>query len=374
MAPVLVVLFFAVAGATGQTPPWPGPDDSPETTKRKISERIKYRFEVIAETEDQDDIVKHRLKLIGEYRYMMAKGNGGDYVKAVASYAAAALSTDPNTSAIPSAIKRLREINAAMVVAAMNDISILPVVELAATHKTNQGVRYYGWLGYRALRTGLLKQDKQVADKMFAVIATSAEREKNPAVLSALLQTLQLEPTKPAGISPQRWSYAAERSLRILRKNWRRWYVRVLAGDYEMSLACGEAVLALKNAVARNIGQKSALSIPLQMVMDLAYCAGQGYSNAITQVEALKEARGQSKPTSAELAAQQTVDANAELLLECEKTVNELTKQKNSRIRQALATGEGAAVQLAVITCTKELAKLGYKVEFRQIAPPGASE
>lgn len=239
--------------------------------------------------------------------------------------------------------KNLKEVNLGIIVSRMPQVTIQPALEVMV-RQPNPAVRYVGWQGYRAARSLLLAQGGQHGRTMFETSGAMAAQEASPCVIGGIMQLLNI-PAGAVGVRPDDLARAHETSFGILKKHWDRWCRRVLRGNAEMPEAVNRGINALRNYADIFAGNESRRKDILQMLADMMWCSGKAYDRA-----------GGKGPHA---------DLNVLLLLNCERSVNAVTRVRSKWIRSALTNPEtpdrGAAVRMAVLKWTAELAKYGVK-------------
>ena len=277
----------------------------------------------------------------------------------------------------------LKEVNLAISVNRMSQTSLRALAELMVRHQ-NPAVRYFGWNVYSVLRPGLLAEGGDGLGALFTTTAKTAEIETDPLVLSQLVRTLYLPPTRPQTVAQDTYRTAQQKFLAILQAGWNRLCGRVLSMAPGFAETTASGVNAA-GALAKALGEDSARKTALQMVLNAAWASGSAFDRSGQMLAVVADARkieetGEGdlddvRKTAEKLGTtlealmsqtgnlQQTVSTNAVLLKECEETLNALIDKAppgNRHIRRPLSSGDrksGAAVQFGVLTWIDALIK-----------------
>jgi hypothetical protein len=254
-------------------------------------------------------------------------------------------------------LARLKEVNLAIPVGRMGQLSIHPLVEAMISHK-NPAVRYFGWRAYAELREPLLAAGDKGIAKMYAALVKGLKAETASQVICELMMMFRLprDPEPGLEIAEDDYRTAQGKLFGILKGQWTALCLRVMEGEAaaaEGALHGFKALRVLYRASVAGADKKSVL----QLVINMAWSAGKALDGALL-VKASVEA-GQGGDAAA---AEHAVSANHLLLLACEEFLNTLTGKQGPgewHIRRALGSGtdRGAAVQLGVLKWIDEVVR-----------------
>lgn len=280
---------------------------------------VSYWVKTIRDAKEDIAVVKARTGLQVEYKRMNAMQAGYTFVEHVSTYATPLLAggLDANDP-----LRQVKEINLAIALAGMPQVTIQPALDAMVAHPTNAAVRYFGWKGYRAARTRLFAQGMRWTRNTFKSVDNAARKETSPQVLSVLFRALEME-LRPAAVQEEIWDFAQRRTLQALRRNWLPWCKRLRKGDKEICEALRRATRVIRaNAdwIAQNKQQKK---MALQMLVDLAFHAAKAYAGA------RKDGR--------------TGEALRNLLRDCERALNTVKKINKRFIRKPLTDPRASA-------------------------------
>jgi hypothetical protein len=285
--------------------------------------------------------VSARDRLVKEYVAAEARGAGYDFAKQAAAGAAPllrkGLEKDP--------LRAVKEVNLAMALSQMPQVPIQDALEVMVAHGGNPAVRYFGWKGYLAVRVRLLAQGMQPAETALAAAEKASRTETSAPVLEQVFRMLEMDAARPTAVSQEVWDTFRKGAWGALRANWRAWCLRVRAGDEEMAGACERAAAAAASHAALGGLSKDQTKELLQMLVDMAFSAGQAFV----------EAR----------AAGRTGDAFVGLLQACESRLNEVTKAGKTFIDKTLRDPRlGTMPQIVILDVGRENNGVLAWVEF----------
>ena len=267
--------------------------------EEKIAASLTYYTQVIqkAKDDDQPTIDSGRAGLIQTFRYSESM---------TYRYAAAKFAAEIVTPLLEDD-SRIKQINAALVLSTMPQVTIQPALEKMIVHG-NPAVRYYGWRGYRNAWTYIVSQGAKPAGTMFDSLGRRADDEPSPIVMGAIWEMLRLrgDPTTvPGDLGNPR-----EHAFNILRASWRKRCGQVMAGDLAMLDAVRKGLATVieyaANAQAANRDQTAKEAV--RMAAELTWCAGKAYQAA----------------SKAEKVNVPAIRAAETLLQDCERSLNEL--------------------------------------------------
>ncbi len=266
-----------------------------------------------------------------------------------------------------------KQINAAMAMSKIARATIQPGLERMIVNP-NAAVRYLGWKGYRNIRTMMLIQSAPLRRAMFNSLKARAAAENSAPVIRAMLSFMVFPPIHPDTVTKERYFESWRRGFSIIGANWKRWCVRVVKGDAEMSKAMRRGADVVRRAKIMTAAEAKSQAKLLSMLMDLTWAAGVAYNNAMTPIERAKarivaEEDSASRDQAEIARLQPLADANMMLLRDCEDALNELkgleSDKRVTKIKSALTSGRvkrrGAAVMVAVATWAELLAADGVK-------------
>jgi len=396
LAAVLVVGPAAWAEGPEITyPPAAAESGLQDSHRQQIDAYVKYWIDALVTADATDRIVSVRRRFLDGYnQYGSKAGEHQDaYAKSVADHGKALLS---GKLAADDALAPLKEVNFAISVRMMSQVSLQPLAEVMITHK-NPAVRWFGWNAYAMLRSPVLAFGGRPVRTMYAAMEKALAAETDPHVLSEAMVAFRMSP-KPApgqGVTPEVHSETQEEFLKILGKNWTSLCRKVIAVDGTTSEAASSAVGSL-TLIKAGLGDSADTKALLQMALNMAYAGGMAYDRA-GQMQAAAQAAQQAVGADVEaegagadadalaaakkLAAQlgkkledvarmkgdfeQVFAANTTLLTSCERALNAfagrgdpgdqyIRKPLNSR---AAVGARGAAVRLGILKWVDELKK-----------------
>lgn len=342
----VLLLAAALVAAETTSSAQPPPLDIPQAalagrlTQQYIDQidlRCRYWRDMLANTTDIKDVTKASEGILNDYR----RYDNIEYRYSFANRAAGIL-----TLLLGGGLKQddpllqVKEINVAMALSRMPQVTILPALEKMLTY-SNPGVRYLAWQGYRGARALLLSQGAGVADKMFQTMEAAAGKETSAPVVAVLFSTLSIS-TFAAEMPDITTRENQRRALAILRTNWRQWCQRVMNGDVEMSNAFEKGIKALQTLAPSVESDPAGRTAILQLIVDLMRCSAQAYDTA--------GGKGQG------------ADENEALLRNCETALIDISKTRKAHVSAALSgpeAGRGAAVQMGVLSWAQDLKDLG---------------
>ncbi len=355
-----------------------------------IDDWLKYYAEMIREAKDEPDRKTGKEELI-------LKGRDG-LVRTFRSYESGGYRYTVAERAVLILVPLLKlsnpqkRLNAAMALSQMPQIPIQDALEEMITND-NAAVRYLGWKGYRRIRMGVLAQTSKPRKKMFDALKQRAGAEQAPPVIRAILSFMVFPPFRPAAVTAERYQEAGKKVREILVASLPRLCRRVIAGNAEMSEICRRGVDAIVSSNVFVATDKKQFAASLQMVSDLAFCAGVAYDGSKTIAEkAEEEIKVQEKIIENATTTTERINAEAKiakakakivevspaivvnelLLRDCEEALNTFKGLesegrrmpiKNALIDPKITPPRGAAVLRAVVEEWIEvLAKDGVKM------------
>ena len=330
----IVVVSTLALGVVSGFPPFVARARGGPAEDRKIDEILKSVATAIVVAKDEEAVVKARKRAIDEYRFSRSAYS---YTRMAATRLTPLLgagieATDP--------LRILKVVNVAMALSRMPQVTIQPALETMVVH-ANPAVRLLGWTAYFRTRNRLMSQGEAFAKKMYAALDKAGLTENSPPVLAAMFRMMETS-AAPAGFSVTDWQKARARWLTTLRRNWRRWCGKMVAGEAEMARASEMLVrVALSHATAAIAEEKDPKKLKakkrpfVQMVYDVAWSASKAYQKA--------HGKG-----NAPLVVQ-----SGALLRDCERGLNALAGTEHNFIISALIQGDdkdrATRVRLAVL-------------------------
>lgn len=336
-----------------------------------ISDWTDFYSKQMLESKDEAGVVAARTKLIGPDGY--GKYDSPEFRFVYAREACKSL-TGANVLDAKDTLKNIRVVNAALCVSRMPQPSIQATLDKMVVH-ANPAVRYFGWQGYRQIRAGLMNLNKEAIGKMFKPLSEQLPKEASPVVVEAMLAAANLATVDVTAVSEDVRKFASAESYAIYMKNWPTFCQAAIDGSGPMALACREGVQALKHFGNSFGADKAKMAAIQQAVADAMWCAGNSY-DAARKLAAASD--GLTK-----MAAEETADADAVLLRDCEDILNALAVLANpSAKRNNFVTAplqdpkekDGAAVLLGVVKWVEALKPNGvnqpaYKVQVAAAEP-----
>ncbi len=261
-------------------------------------------------------------------------------------------------------LKGVLQVNAGQAIAAMPQLSVLPLLEKMAVNP-EAVVRYYAWRTCKGLLPQLASGPKDEAKKLFALVGDRMGKEKSGEVLGMMFQLLNLAPLDMSSASDDFRALAASEPEAIVAKNWPALCRAVVAGDEQAAAGAHDGVHALVWLSSQAGADKARVKADLQEVVDMMWCAALAYDRAL--------AAGKGAEGTAKAEADARAEAMAQLLMDCETDLNAATGKKNAFVQAALskpnARDRGADVQLAVVSWVENLKDAGV-VQPAYSAPP----
>jgi hypothetical protein len=268
------VLILAAGAGAQELPPLFGPDGSPPDSDI-IQARVTHWVNQIKTGEEASQIIDARKKLITECgrledsslrsRYAIASGQG-------------LLPVLTEAPAEEDALGALREINAVMAAAKMNQFGASDVLAAAITH-TNPAVRLWGWRGYAAILDRVLAQGETTSGVMFSVLEDACKTEPSALVRGAMYDLMTLPAVRSDLVSDGAWAQTALRLEALLLSQWADHCSRILAGQTESLETAGQAIKALESLSSITKGTPASTAI-LQAMADLLWASYGAYNDA----------------------------------------------------------------------------------------------
>ena len=275
-------------------------------------------------------------------------------------------------------LRSLREMNIARAAAGIDHLSILAALDDLIVHDS-AAVRYYGWIGYGAIRDQAL-QDWDAPQQIYETISQRAAAETSGVVVGAICRLMALPINRPRDIPEQAYHESTSRFLAILHDNWLAWAGRAPGDDIAWADALTDGVDALTRltTIADEAGLEWSKDQVLQDLIDAAGAGGYLY------VWATKlGVEGQ----RAERDVQLIETAAVSLLLTCEAAMNRLAGENNKHIEVPLGgrwpagspdagqriadpISQAREVRLGVINWANALEDLGFDVQQARVTPP----
>ncbi len=197
-----------------------------ETDKKVVGEYVKYWVDKLCVATDQKLIDEAVGKLRAGYRANPSLDFPIEYARAIGSQSPKALTLKDHP------LRRIKEINIAIVAAGMDQYTILDMLVIMSTHG-NPGVRYWAAKGFRMTGRRLLIQDGRYARDMVSALEKMGLTETAMPVVSEIIVALGPHALQSRG---------ARDCAASLAKVWR--------------LRCGQ-VLARKRGVAEALARSA---------------------------------------------------------------------------------------------------------------------
>ena len=182
---------------------------------QQLRERIAYWLAVLRDTEKRDEILSATVGLLEDY---------GRIDKAFYRYHFAEIVTTQakdTWAKMKPQLKPLREVNLALAISEMTQVSIQPALTKMVSHP-NAAVRYYGWTGYRKLRelilvlAGAAQHDKI----MYASLRSQSKEETSPAVVGAMFKMFRTPLGGQWQVGPRQMARFRSTCFDILQAAW----------------------------------------------------------------------------------------------------------------------------------------------------------
>ena len=316
---------------------------------RQIETYIQYYVDQMLAAKDEDAIVAARVKILDGY----ARYDIGEYRFIYAQMAAKQLLGELDAKG---PLKSLRQINACLAVTRMPQTSIRLALEKMVTHDDTV-VRYYGWQGYKDIRTILLAQSREIAGRMYQLLSQQMPKESSPQVLSVMMDVMNLSSVDMTSAADDVRKMAIDQSYTIFMANWPACLKGVAAGDKAMARACRDGTTTLGYfAMTPSLSEDKARNKNvLQSLVDLMWSAAAAYDKVLPTLET---AEGKAKAD-----AENRIDALIDVLLGDENTLNNISGKRIVVIQTALTDSRikdlGASVKLGVLDWVKEFKDAG---------------
>jgi len=345
LSTAMVILALGLAGyapAASMIPPQInipaagplGPGDIAQLTKR-----MQYWADQIVKAATPADVTAAGLGARNDYRLYTSR----DYQYRFAEVAGRVLGPILNNG-IPKddKLRRLKEVNLALVLSRIPQVNIMPALKAMVTHP-NPAVRYLGWEGFRTVRTQILAQSPQFAQAMLDTLSAAAAKETAAPTIGAIFEMADISSLSSEAIPTSTLQKAQQQMFKLLADNWLTWCRRVMVGEAEMSRSYQKAPAAIKTLAAAQAAGPASKTKALQMLLDLSYCAAKAYDFSAGQGPIAKE--------------------NTLLLRICESAMADLSGKDSNYFVAALANkttvDHGAAVRGAVFKWADDLKGLG---------------
>jgi hypothetical protein len=318
----LILVFSTLALAAGG-PPLPNIADSElgqpllNQYKKQIAARVTFRKKQVLEAPDDAQCVKARKLCVRDYEFYDDANYQEEFAKQIATQwmdvlTAEALEDD--------AMKRIRQINAALAMAEMSAPTMQPGWEKMV--RSNEPVfRSIGWLGYSRGREALLKKgQKKAIDALVASMQAGLGTETSPIVLQQIFMVLS-----PKAM-PSMTDGTQKQFVNGLIANWNTLRLGLLSDpQIDRIKALTGAALALEA-----LNKSSALSTPKdkaklsQLAIELMQSAAKVYND-------------NAKTIATDKAFRVAIHA---LLTQCEKSLQATSGKTDKKIQTALTSNE----------------------------------
>lgn len=319
----------------------------PAHVRQQVEQFVAHWTDVMLTTEADAEVSNARQRLVEGF------AKCPDSAQYQTAYAAAVVDS---VRPVLRSQDRLRQVNAALVVANTRNMRIRPVLDEMVRHD-NPAVRYLGWQGYQRVRTLVLAQGRAYSEPMFAGLDEQLKSETVPFVLRRLLEMLYLPPVRPQVISEGDYRWARERAMEIFLAGWSEQCGRILLGGGQMPDAMRRGLWAIsgfRRIIGDSQAERSKLAQPL---LDVMYCASRAYDEADAGSDGDRVRR-----------------ANAMLLSQAEEELHNLTELRRGHVSRALEDPDvpdrGAEVRRAVLQWVDDLADAGYDIEQPRFESP----
>ena len=303
----------------------------------QIDKQLGYWRNRIIKATDVDQVTKARSGIKKDYRLHMNTA----YQYPFAGRAAEILTPLLKDTLRPDdKLMRLKEVNVAVALSEMPQVTIQPALETMVRHK-NPAVRYRGWIGYVDTRKLILAQGSNFVPTMLATLRNSAAKETSAPVIGAILEMTDVKPS--TGTVPRAVARDAQRqAFEILRANWSRWCKRLLAREPEMAMMLRKGVKAMETLSRSVAADQAGKGEVLQLLVDLIRYSAQTYDDA----------GGEGA----------VAHANNALLRQGEAALRTISGKTDNRLAKALDSKEtprGAIVRTAVLDWVTDLKDFG---------------
>jgi len=179
------VCFLIAVPAWGQDAAPELPDESqvrgplPAESLRAIDAFVGYWLDQLDSAKTADEIMKARQGLVSGYERHSTAYYQLAYAEAVAKVASKALATKD----------RVKQIQAAMAMAVMSQVSIQPALEKMAGH-SNAAVRYWAVIGYQRAARALMLRGGAFSKTMLDTLERLGLKESNGPIVGTVMRAL----------------------------------------------------------------------------------------------------------------------------------------------------------------------------------------
>ena len=304
-----VCLALLATTALAEPPALIGPSgEAPDESA--IEQRVAYWITTIGTAESSEQIVDAQEQLARDYDVLTQPQNRYKYASEVASGALRLLG-EPDAS---DPLRVNRELNIAMAVAAMDQVSIQRALRVLVAHP-NEGVRFWGWKGYGKSLAVLLAQGGESAQAVFQDVQEHAANETVPLVWSAIFDMFNLPVSLPDTVSADVWDAAAAKFLAALFQQWDPLCGHVQAGDEASIHTAGKGVAALAR-LSRFDSNGPATTKAMQSLVNMMWAAYKAYDQ--------------------EAEHDPNVDVAAAVIVACEQSLKGLSGISEEPVKNAL--------------------------------------
>ena len=268
------VLVLATGLGAQELPPLFGPDGSPPDTDT-IQARVAHWVSEIKTSPDAAKVVDARKKLITECGRLEDSSLRSQYASTASPGLLSVLTDAP---ADDDALVALRELNATIAAARMNQVGVNEVLATAVKH-ANPGVRLWGWRGYAGILDRVLAQGGSTSGNMFSSLEAACTSEPSPLVRGAMFDLINLPAVRPDLASDEMWSQTADRFRALLLGQWPTLCNQILAGDLESLQTAGQAIRALESLSSITSGPQASTQV-VQALADMLWATYGAYNDA----------------------------------------------------------------------------------------------
>ena len=279
----LVVIFAAISLLAAATPllaqdgPPPLGGEGSIPADAQIDAWVKYWIDRIITADTDRQIIEARQSLVSGYDRFTDAGFRYTYAELAASR------MTPMFNALSQIeedeLRAVREINGAMAVAMMDQVSAQLTLQTMVSHP-NAGVRYWGWRGLANIRELSLAQGPNTAQGLFAALQQQGAAETSAIVFGVMFETLTLPVSPPATVSSAIWDQAIDAFGGVLSAGWADWCDQVSTADPSWVNVSAEAVDAMSRLGHFQSNDAPALKQTLHHLLHMMYAAYHAYYQA----------------------------------------------------------------------------------------------
>lgn len=240
--------------------------------KAEIREYIVYWRDRMVEADSAEEVASAHQALRDSFR----KYGSASYRRAYARIAGEEMMKLINQPR--ETLTRLREVNAAMVLARIHHVAASDAYRDMLSHGSD-AVRYYGWRACAWVAMGVLARGSDGAEAFLNDVRRAAIGEDSAIVAEQMFAALAAPPAPVADIPAGKQLQMRAELLAVMEQPWLHWSRRVLEADADAADACRVGVAQLSAALPRfdDEQHKPTRILILQMIADALWAASRSY-------------------------------------------------------------------------------------------------